>query len=174
MANHALVVLEEALRARKLDRTLTTTLPPPDKDGGVAPTAMAGLDAVLYPTAHACAAGAPGVGGGLPRGQLSEIAGPRSSGRTTLLLQVVAAATRRGEIAALVDTFDRLDLASVVSAGIDLDRLLWIRGYDIRAQAPGPLLIGLSGGRSKPSISSSRPAVLVWWRSISPTRRSPP
>ena len=138
MANHALVVLEEALRARKLDRTLTTTLPPPDKDGGVAPTAMAGLDAVLYPTAHACAAGAPGVGGGLPRGQLSEIAGPRSSGRTTLLLQVVAAATRRGEIAALVDTFDRLDLASVVSAGIDLDRLLWIRGYDIRAQGSGP------------------------------------
>ena len=138
MANHALVVLEEALRARKLDRTLTTTLPPPDKDGGVAPTAMAGLDAVLYPTAHACAVGAPGVGGGLPRGQLSEIAGPRSSGRTTLLLQVVAAATRRGEIAALVDTFDRLDLASVVSAGIDLDRLLWIRGYDIRAQGSGP------------------------------------
>ena len=112
MANHALAVLEEALRARKLDRTLTTALPPPDKDGSVAAMEV------------------PGVGG-LPRGQLSEIAGPRSSGRTTLLLQVVAAATRRGEIAALVDTFDRLDLASVVTAGIDLDRLLWIRGHDI-------------------------------------------
>ena len=65
--------------------------------------------------------------------------GPHSSGRTTLLLQILAAATRRGEIAALVDTFDRLDLASVVAAGVDLDRLLWIRGHAInRSQAPGP------------------------------------
>jgi hypothetical protein len=115
MANHTLAVLEDALRARKLDRTLTTALPPGKGDGCVAPTALAGLDA--------------GLRGGLPRGQLSEIAGPPSSGRTTLLLQVLAAATRRGEIAALVDTFDRLDLASVISAGVDLDRLLWIRGH---------------------------------------------
>lgn len=68
--------------------------------------------------------------GGLPRGQLSELAGPCSSGRTTLLLQLLAAATRRGEIVALVDTFDRLDVASVVAAGVDLGRLLWIRGVD--------------------------------------------
>jgi hypothetical protein len=127
MANHALAVLEDALRARKLDRTLRT--------------ALAGLDAGLHPTAQACAAGAPGVDGGLPRGQLSEMAGPRSSGRTTLLLQVLAAATRRGEIAAFVDTFDRLDLASVVSAGVDLDRLLWIRGHAIgRPQGPEALV----------------------------------
>ena len=122
MANHALTVLEDALRARKLDRTLTTAIPP--GKGGVAPTALAGLDAGLY--------------GGLPRGQLSDMAGPRSSGRTTLLLQMLAAATRRGEIAALVDTFDRLDLASVVAAGVDLDRLLWIRGHAIsRLQGSG-------------------------------------
>jgi hypothetical protein len=44
------------------------------------------------------------------------------------MLQAVAAATRRGEIAAVVDTFDRLDLASAVEAGVDLERLLWIRG----------------------------------------------
>jgi hypothetical protein len=138
MSHPAVAVLESALRARKLDRTLTTTLLPAKSDGCVAPTALAGLDAGLYPTAQACAAGAPGVGGGLPRGQLSEIAGPQSSGRTTLLLQALAAATRRGEIAALVDTFDRLDLASVVSAGMDLDRLLWIRGQAIsRPQGSG-------------------------------------
>ena len=124
MANQALTVLEDALRARKLDRTLTTAHPPGKGDGRVAPTALAGLDAGLH--------------GGLPRGQLSDIAGPRSSGRTTLLLQVLAAATRRGEIAALVDTFDRLDLASVISAGVDLDRLLWIRGHAIsRPQGSG-------------------------------------
>jgi hypothetical protein len=114
MPHPAVAVLESALRVRKLDRTLTTTLQPGKGEGLVAPTGAAALDAVLL--------------GGVPRGELSEIAGPRSSGRTTLLLQVIAAATRRGEIAAIVDTFDRLDLASVVAAGVDLDRLLWIRG----------------------------------------------
>ena len=124
---------------RRLDRTLTTALLPGKGDGQIAPTALTGLDAVLDPTAHATVASA--VGGGLPRGQLSEIAGSRSSGRTTLLLQVLAAATRRGEMAALVDTFDRLDLASVVSAGVDLNRLLWIRGHDISgSQGSGALL----------------------------------
>ncbi len=156
MANHALAVLENALRARKLDRTLTSAIPPGKGDGRVAPTALAGLDACLDPTARAHAAAAtgdttpsrtiratetPGESGGLPRGQLSDIAGPQSSGRTTLLLQMLAAATRRGEIAALVDTFDRLDLASVVAAGIDLDRLLWIRGHAIsRSQGPEALV----------------------------------
>jgi hypothetical protein len=114
MPHPTVAVLESALRVRKLDRTLTTTLQPGKGEGLAAPTGAAALDAVLL--------------GGVPRGELSEIAGPRSSGRTTLLLQVFAAATRRGEIAAIVDTFDRLDLASVVAAGIDLDRLLWIRG----------------------------------------------
>jgi hypothetical protein len=67
--------------------------------------------------------------GGLPRGQLSEIVGPQSSGRTSLCLQTIASATRRGEIAALVDTFDRLDAASAADAGIDPERLLWVRGH---------------------------------------------
>jgi recombination protein RecA len=122
MANHALALAEAALRARNLDRTLTTVRPPGVETGAVA-TTVARLDACL--------------GGGLPRGQLSEITGPRSSGRLTLLLQLFSAATVRGEIAALVDTFDSFDIASAVAAGVDLDRLLWIRGHDIRPQAPG-------------------------------------
>src|SRR5438046_3966810 len=64
----------------------------------------------------------------IPRCHLSVYAGPRSSGRTTLVLQTMAASTRRGDIAALVDTSDRLDVASAAEAGIDLGRLLWIRG----------------------------------------------
>src|SRR5262245_63084074 len=36
-----------------------------------------------------------------------------------------------GEIAALIDTFDRLDVASAAAAGIDLERLLWVRGPSI-------------------------------------------
>jgi hypothetical protein len=46
-----------------------------------------------------------------------------------LLLQLLAAATRRDEIAAVVDTFDCLDVSSAASAGVGLDRLMWIRGH---------------------------------------------
>ena len=69
------------------------------------------------------------LGGGFPRGQLSEIAGRRSSGRTGLLLRALAASTARGELAALVDALDMFDVASAVAAGVDLTRLLWIRGH---------------------------------------------
>jgi hypothetical protein len=55
----------------------------------------------------------------------------------TLLLQLMAAATRRGEIAALVDTLDCFDVASAAAAGVDLDRLLWIRGADSGLGARG-------------------------------------
>ena len=116
MGNNALAVLETALRERKLDRTLTTALPPLERNDPAAfiPFDHTGLDALLA--------------GGLPRGQLSEIAGAPSSGRTTLLLQALGAITRRGEIAALIDTGDRLDGAAALAAGIDFDRLLWVRG----------------------------------------------
>jgi hypothetical protein len=65
--------------------------------------------------------------GGLPRGCLTEICGPASSGRTTLLLSALAAATRRGECCAVVDAGDALDPQSVADAGVELDRLLWVR-----------------------------------------------
>jgi recombination protein RecA len=126
MSQPARAALEAALRVRQLDRTLTTALPPLERTDPAASllTGVAALDACLR--------------GGLPRGQLSEITGPRSSGRTALLLQLVAAASRRGEIAALVDTFDQLDVASACAAGIDLDRMLWVRGHAIAAgQDPG-------------------------------------
>lgn len=118
MANHVLAAVESALRDRKLDRTLTTALAPLDRvdPSALVPMDVAPLDACLR--------------GGLPRGHLSELAGPRSSGRMTLLLRMMAAATARGEIVALVDTLDRLDVASAAAAGVDLSRLLWIRGQE--------------------------------------------
>ena len=67
------------------------------------------------------------LAGGLPRGCLTEICGPASSGRTTLLLSALAAATRRGEFCVVVDASDALDPHSVAAAGVDLDRLLWVR-----------------------------------------------
>jgi recA bacterial DNA recombination protein len=65
--------------------------------------------------------------GGLPRGALSEITGPASSGRTGVMLAALAGATRREEACALVDASDNFDPASAVAAGVDLDRLLWVR-----------------------------------------------
>ena len=65
--------------------------------------------------------------GGLPRGCLSEICGSASSGRTSVLLAALAAATRREEVCALVDATDALDAVSAAAAGVDLERLLWVR-----------------------------------------------
>jgi len=65
--------------------------------------------------------------GGLPRGALTEIVGPASSGRTSLLLSLLAQATARQEACALVDASDAFDPESAVAAGIDLKRLLWVR-----------------------------------------------
>jgi recombination protein RecA len=72
--------------------------------------------------------------GGLPRGCLTEICGPASSGRTTVLLAALAAATRRGEFCVVVDASDVLDPQSAVAAGVDLSRLLWVRCSDGLAQ----------------------------------------
>jgi hypothetical protein len=115
-ARAELNTLVSALRARRLDRTLTTMLAVPVRDElAVGATGATTLDDHLA--------------GGFPRGQLSEIVGARSSGRTSLLLQAIAAATSRGELVALVDALDMLDPASASAAGIDLERLLWIRGH---------------------------------------------
>lgn len=76
-------------------------------------TGIAALDALL--------------GGGFPRGRVTEITGPLSSGRTSLALALLAAATRAGEIAAVVDAADAFDPASAAAAGIDLSRVLWAR-----------------------------------------------
>ena len=78
--------------------------------------------------------------GGLPRGALTEIVGPASSGRTSLLLSLLAQATARQEACALVDASDAFDPESAIAAGIDLKRLLWVR-----CRVPGRVLDRMSG-----------------------------
>jgi hypothetical protein len=65
--------------------------------------------------------------GGLPRGALTEVCGPRSSGRTALLLSLLAEFTRRQELCTLVDAGDSFDPTSAAAAGMELGRLLWVR-----------------------------------------------
>ena len=65
--------------------------------------------------------------GGFPRGALTEICGAASSGRTSLLLATLAQATHRLEVCALIDVTDAFDPASATAAGVDLNRLLWVR-----------------------------------------------
>jgi len=107
--------LEAALRTRKLDRTLVPV-------GGR--MTMACVEAV----STGVAALDQQLGGGLPVGQMSEIVGPRSSGRTSIMLAMLAAATGRDDRMAVIDTFDQLDPESAAAAGVDLRKMLWVRG----------------------------------------------
>ncbi|MGE0461735.1 MAG: recombinase RecA [Vicinamibacterales bacterium] len=62
--------------------------------------------------------------GGLPRGRVTEIFGPESSGKTTLALQVIAEAQKGGGLAAFVDAEHALDAEYARKLGVDIDNLL--------------------------------------------------
>ena len=67
---------------------------------------------------------------GLPRGRISEIVGTASSGRTSLLLSMLAQVTDRDEVCALIDPYSIFDPTSAARMGVDLKRLLWIRATE--------------------------------------------
>lgn len=128
----ARAALESLLRDRKLDVTLTSARPWAEPDDTAA-TDFSEIDDPLH--------------GGLRRGHLSEIVGARSSGRTSVLCRLLAAATARGEIVAVIDTCDRFDPASAAGAGVDVSRLLWIREQGDAARAlKGMNLVLQAGG----------------------------
>ncbi len=62
--------------------------------------------------------------GGIPRGRISEIYGPESSGKTTICLHVIANAQRQGGIAAFIDAEHALDVTYARKLGVDVDNLL--------------------------------------------------
>jgi hypothetical protein len=72
------------------------------------------------------------LSGGLPRGKLVELIGKGSCGRFSVLLAALAATTRGGESAALVDVGNELEARTAEAFGIDLQRLLWIRPGNLR------------------------------------------
>lgn len=83
--------------------------------------------------------------GGIRRGQTIELVGPRSSGRFSLVLELLAGATGSGESAALVDLGDHFDPQAAARAGVDLERLLWARPERLK-QALGSAEILIGGG----------------------------
>ena len=108
------------LRAR-LESALGERIPSPftDLDRRVfesVPTGIPALDALT---------------GGLPRGAITEIFGPASSGRTCAMVSILAEATVRDEVCALVDGNDAFDPPSGMAAGLDLKRLLWVRCHKL-------------------------------------------
>src|SRR6266516_1928036 len=109
--------------------------------------------------------------GGLPRGAITEIFGPASSGRTSLMLAALAFASTHDEVCALVDTNDVLEPKSAADAGIDFDRLLWIRcassvehafkATDLLLQGGGFGLVMLDLGDVPPQ--QARRIISSWW-----------
>ncbi len=61
--------------------------------------------------------------GGVPRGRVTEIYGPESSGKTTLCQHIIAEAQRRGEATAFIDLEHALDTSYAAHCGVDVDQL---------------------------------------------------
>jgi hypothetical protein len=108
---------------------------------------------------------------GFPRGAITEIYGPESSGRTSLVLSALAHATSHEEVCALVDTNDVLDPNSAATVGVDLERLLWIRcaanlehsfkAVDLLLQGGGFGLVVLDLGDIQ--TKEARRIISSWW-----------
>jgi hypothetical protein len=96
-------------------------------------------------------------------GGITEIVGGPSSGRTSLLVACLRDVTRRGAIAALVDTDHVFDPAGAARAGVELSRVLWVRcgrrpdralrAADLLVRCPGFALIALDTGDLTPRLS---------------------
>lgn len=114
----------------------------------IAPTGVAAIDELLE--------------GGFPLGAITELAGPESSGRTSLALSFAAGITQTGCVAAWIDVSDSLHPESAAAVGVDLQRLLWVRCRVVTTQtrsaapyrfalpekylAAAPAIKGLHGG----------------------------
>jgi hypothetical protein len=99
------------------------------------------------------------------RGEITEIVGGLSSGRTSHLLACLGEVVGRGQTAALVDTEEIFDPGSAAEAGIDLRRLLWVRcgsnrsvalrAADMLVRCPGFALVALDLGERVPRLPTT-------------------
>ena len=98
------------------------------------------------------------LGGGFPCGSVVELCGTACSGRTSLSLALLAQATKSQEACALVDVSDCFDSESAAAAGVDLERLLWIRcgGQENGANLRPFASVSRENGRNEKSRASDR------------------
>jgi hypothetical protein len=117
------------------------------------------------------------LNGGVPCGRLSEILGPLSSGKTSLLFRLLATTTRRGEVVACVDLADALHPESAAGAGVDLHQFLWVRPpsvvealrcTELLLQAGGFAVVALDLGAVRPRALHSR----IWSRLLRTAEQS--
>jgi hypothetical protein len=86
------------------------------------------------------------LGGGLPRGRITELAGRRSTGRMGLACAIAASATRAGETIAWIDPEDTFDPEAAAAAGIALARTLWVRPRNVAdALRAAEIVLGAGG-----------------------------
>ncbi|MBV8729122.1 MAG: recombinase RecA [Acidobacteriia bacterium] len=116
--------MDEKERARVLDNTLSQI----EKQFGKGSILRLGSKDSIVPvsvisTGSISLDAALGVGG-FPRGRVSEIYGPESSGKTTIALQVIAEAQKKGGMAAFIDVEHALDPIYSKKLGVDVDNLL--------------------------------------------------
>jgi recombination protein RecA len=116
--------MEDKDRARALDLTLSQI----EKQFGKGSILRLGSKDAIVPvtvisTGSISVDNALGVGG-FPRGRINEIYGPESSGKTTIALQVVAEAQKKGGMAAFIDVEHALDPVYAKKLGVDVDNLL--------------------------------------------------
>ena len=89
----------------------------------------------------------------LPRGAITDISGPISSGRTALVHAILAEATQAEECCAVVDCRDAFDPVSAAEAGVDLRKVLWVRAG---ALAPSRMASSITPSQMASSITPSR------------------
>ena len=127
--------MQSVLRAR-LESVFGERIPSPftDVDRRVVETVSTGIASIDALT------------GGLPRGAITEIFGPRSSGRTSTMVAILSEATANDEVCALVDGNDAFDPKSAADAGTDLNRLLWVRCHKLEQVLKSTDLLLQGGG----------------------------
>ena len=85
------------------------------------------------------------LGGGLRRGKMVELVSRRASGRFSIVMSTLVAATSMGEAAALIDLGDHFDPQLAAQNGADLRRLLWIRPRTVKEAVMSAEMITATG-----------------------------
>ncbi|HEX7707738.1 MAG TPA: hypothetical protein VF701_14870 [Thermoanaerobaculia bacterium] len=98
---------------------------------GFIPTTLEGVDTLLA--------------GGLPRGSLVELVSRRASGRFSIVLSALSAASSLGEAVALIDLGDHFDPQLAEANGVDLRRLLWVRPRNAKQAVMSAEMLAATG-----------------------------